>query len=251
MALVESLLNLHRVDAQVRGLRSRLDTAQRHLSVQTKQLGDLQQQHQELQTRRKHLQAAIATLEVEVKAIDERLEKLRNELNSAVTNKQYSAVLAELNTVKSQRAGIEDRMLADMELLEKLQEQFAALDVQIAERTKIRDHAQAQLEERKSDVGQRLSELETERREAAAVVPPPALAVFDEMADHYQGEAMSPVEVIDRRSREYACGECNMQLPFDLVASLLGRQDSLVRCPSCQRILYLPQESMAESIGKK
>ena len=250
MGLVNNLLNLYRVDGQVRGLRSRLNAAERYLNAQSKMLNDLLASQQELITRRKHLQASIGNLEVEVKSVDQRLEKLRMELNSAATNKQYSAVLSELNTIKANRAEIEERMLQDMEQIEKLQAQMQEIEGQVTERTKVRDMAKAQLEERRNDVGHRLQELETERQTAAAVIPVDMLAVFDDLADSYEGQAMAPIEEVDRRHREYACGECNMHLPFEQISQLTSRGDVLVRCPSCTRILYM-QEEMRGSLAKK
>lgn len=250
MGLVESLLNLYHVDVQVRGLRSRLTSAERYLSGQTKQVDDLGVQKQELQTRRRQLQAATGNLEVELKTFDDRLEKLRNELNSSVNNKQYAVLLAEMKIVKTSRGAVEDRMLADMEQIEKLQEQLKALEAQIADRQRIQEIARTQLEERRSDVGQRLEELETERRQAAAVVPVQTLVIFDELADNFEGEAMAQIEEIDRRHREYACGACNMHLPFEQISVLSSRNDSVVRCPSCTRILFM-EGAMRETFVKK
>jgi predicted nucleic acid-binding Zn-ribbon protein len=249
MALVDSLLTLYRVDSQVRGLRSRLDSAQRYLKTQEEQLTALVQQQQEMHTRKRQVQAALATLELEIKSIDERLEKLRGELNSAPNNKQYTAVLTELNTVKASRTALEDRVLSHMEQLETIDAQFATIDGQIAERTKVRDLANSQYEERKTDVGARLSELEHEHEKAAAVIPANVLQVFEEVADLHEGEAMAAVEEIDRKHREYACGACNMHLPFELVSKLSSKTDMLVRCAACGRLLFL-QEAMP-SVGAK
>ena len=249
MSLTESLLNLYRVDAQVRGLRSRLDSAQRYLNAQEQQLNTLLQQQHELQLRKRQTQAAVAGLELEVKTIDERLEKLRGELNSAVNNKQYSAVLTELNTVKAGRASLEDRELQNMEQIEAIDGQFKTLETQIADRTKVRDLAKSKLEESRADVGVRLSELEQERQRAAAVIPAHVLQVFDEVADKHEGEAMAVVEEIDRRHREYACGACNMQLPFELISTLSNKTDTLVRCSACGRLLYLHDEM--QSVASK
>lgn len=250
MAVIESLLNLFRVDVQVRGLRSRLTAAEKYLAGQDKQLSDVQRQQQELHNRRKQHQASIAANELEMKGFDQRIEKLRNDLNSASTTKQHQAVLTEMGSMRAKRGEIEDKMLAEMETIEKLAEQFTTVETQIADRTKVRDRARADLEERRNDVGARLAELETERAQAAALVPEKVLVLFDKLAEDFEGEAMSSIEEIDRRNREYVCSSCNMHLPFELVAQLTNRSETVYRCPSCTRILYV-QESMKVSSGKK
>lgn len=250
MELMESLLKLNQVDAQVRGLRSRLQSAQRYLDAQTGQLEDLNQQLQELETRRKHMQAAIANHESEMAAIDERIEKLRDELNNSVTNKQYSAVLTELNTIKANRSEIETQELGELELVESVEVEITTIQSHIEERAKVRDLADAQLKERKSDIGQRLGELETEREQAADDVPGKALDIFDELVDIYDGEAMATIEEVSIRHREYACGACNIQLPFETVSVLMGGVSTVVRCTACTRILYLQDEVRGALVKK-
>ena len=115
MSLTDNLVNLYRIDAQVRGLRRRLESAQRHLEVQDRHLDELRQQRAEFDTRQRQLRATIGNLEGETSAIEQRLEKLRNELNGATTNKQYMAVLTELNTVKLSRGELDERQLQEME----------------------------------------------------------------------------------------------------------------------------------------
>ncbi len=250
MNLTDNLLKLHRVEGQVRGLRSRLTSAERYLTAQSTQLDDLRQQDAELKSRKRQLQATIANLETEGAAHVERIEKLREELNSASTNKQYTAVLNELNTIKKLRAAVDDRILEQMDAIEQLTAQLEELADRLTERAKVQEVAEAELQERKDDIGDRLAELEVERDAAACDVPGAELAVFNEVAHVHDGEAMAPVEEIDRRNREYACGECNMHMPFEAVALLMGETDALVRCSACTRILYLQEETRG-ALAKK
>ncbi|MHC5025841.1 MAG: zinc ribbon domain-containing protein [Planctomycetota bacterium] len=247
---MESLLRLHQVDSQVRGLRSRQESAERYLRVQQTQLDRLEQQANELAARKRHVQATTANLETEVAVIDERIEKLRNELNSAETNKQYTAVLTELNTVKVNRSELEERILNEMEMIETLGVEEGEIAGQTDERRKVRDVAKDQLDERRNEIGERLAELETERAQAATSVPGNSLAVFEHIADMYEGEALAEVDEIDRRRRDYACGACHMTVPFEHIASLVGGREDLVRCTACERILYLHDE-MRGTLAKK
>ena len=250
MTLTEDLLTLFRVDRQVRGLRSRLASAERYLQAQDHQLNELGAQQEELAHRRQQVQATVANLEMEGAGIDERTEKLREELNNASTNKQYTAVLTELNTVKLSRSGLDDHLLEEMEQIDRIDEQIAQLKGQVAERRKVREVAEAQLQERQGDVGQRLAELQTEHDAAAAGIPGSELSAFNHLADIHDGEAMAPIEEIDRRHREYACGACNMHIPFEAVSLLLGATESLVMCSACGRILYM-QDEIRGAFAKK
>lgn len=152
-------------------------------------------------------------------------------------------MLSELNTVKTARAKTDDQILEEMTQIETLEEELAAIETQVEERQKIVQLAQEQLKEREREVSTRLAELEQERATAAANVPPADLAVFEEISFVHDGEAMARVEEIDRRRREYACGECNMHLPFEQVAILMSSGSGLVRCTACGRILFLHDET--------
>ncbi len=250
MRLMSNLLSLFRVDAQVRGLRNRLDSAERYLAAQTRQVQELSLQRQELLVHKRQVQAKIGNLESENSGLDERLEKLRTVLNGASTNKQYTAVLTELNTVKVSCSECDDRILKEMEQIEAIEDQEQKIQDQHAERSKVRELAERDLKQRREDVGQRLAELEAEREQASSTVPAADLKVFNEMADVYDGEAMAPIEELSRRRREYACGSCNMHVPFESVAALLSANDSLNLCPACGRILYLQEETRG-ALAKK
>ncbi|MCH2133284.1 MAG: hypothetical protein MK116_06000 [Phycisphaerales bacterium] len=250
MPLIEDLLELNLVERQLRGLQSRVHSAETYARAQQRQMDELAQRKEELGTRRKQRQVAIHGHETDIGSIDERLEKLRNDLNTASTTKQYSTVLEEMNTIKATRGGTDDLILGEMTEIETIDTDMATLDGEIAERQTVLDSAHRELEERKQAVSERVAELQADRDVKAAVIPASALDTYDRCADDFDGDAMAAIEEIDKRRREYCCGSCNLNLPFNIVVQLMSNSTQLTQCENCLRILYVTPEMKAETVTK-
>jgi len=246
MPLIDNLLILYKVDRQVRGLRGRVDSAQIYLNLQHKQLEEIELEKVENDQQRKQRQVAIANIETEVGTIDARIEHLRDELKQAVNDKQYSALLAEVNTLKERHKAFEDEELIEMSAVEDLETTAAGINQRCEERQNILNVAAKELDTRQSEIAEQLAELENERTSAAAVIPEEVLSDFDEIADDYDGEAMAAVEIIDRKRKEFSCTSCSLSLPLDAITTMLGNKETVVKCGSCDRILYLEAETREE-----
>jgi hypothetical protein len=70
------------------------------------------------------------------------------------------------------------------------------------------------------------------------------------LAEKFDGEAMSALTKPDRRREEYACTVCNMDLVTDVYNKLHSR-DELSFCPSCHRILFIPDDLPIEMAVNK
>jgi predicted nucleic acid-binding Zn-ribbon protein len=240
MTLIADLVSLHHVDSQARALRSRLEGAQRHRTIQERQGAQLQTRMDEVRAQIRHHQSAAANHEAESGSVDARVESLRQQLNASTNPRQYSAILAEMKTLQTKRDEIDELALAQMQKAEDLQTKLAEIELQASERAKIVDVAKAEFETCRAEVAERLASLEQERAAAAARVPRGEL-------DLYDGEAMAELVTIDMRRREYVCGACNMELPAEKYATLASNPNVAVTCTSCQRILFLPQVATAHS----
>jgi predicted nucleic acid-binding Zn-ribbon protein len=239
MALLDNLLTLHRVDSQVRALRSRVTSAETYFRAQEKQLALLAKQKAELETQFKQLQASVHGLEVEQGSATARVEKLRGELNTSTNDKQYKAILNEMKSLETQRDEVVKRAVEEMQRAEETKKRLELHESTIAERLKIRDVAKNQFDECMKDVGERLSELEAERARAAELVPDRERKLFDKVADETEGEAMAEITVVSMRHREFACGACNIEVPFETYARLSSSSNDAVQCRACTRILFL------------
>jgi hypothetical protein len=109
-----------------------------------------------------------------------------------------------MKVIEVQRDELDTQALAQMERVEQLNKRLADFDTVLTERSRLCDAAKAESAERHRDTAERLSELERERAAAAAGVPAEAMALFDEVADLHEGEALSEVQVISARHRECA-----------------------------------------------
>ena len=249
MGLTDQLLTLYRVDSQVRGLRTRVENAQRYLNVQIRQLEQLTTEHSEMELKVRQKEAGNGNLETERDSLQARIDKLREELNSCTTSKQYSAVQDEMKLLKDKVEELENEILETMEALENDQLALTELKTRQSEREMLKVKAENDLKERTEDVSDRLTELENEREVAAAVLPDQALQTFDRVADINEGETLAEIREVNRRHREYVCSACNMELPFNAVVLLTNNGEKIVQCVGCERILYI-EEALKSELAK-
>ncbi|MDQ3440247.1 MAG: C4-type zinc ribbon domain-containing protein [Planctomycetota bacterium] len=236
-----ALVKLFQADQSLREAQERLDAATKNVRVQDRRTNELAARLQQATQALREQQSKGANQELDLKTRDAHIEKLRNQQQTAKNNKEYQAFLIEINTAKVDKGKIEDETMKTMETVEKGQAEQKELTAQLeAERAK--------LAKMQSDIGATVAQLQAEieslkpaREEAAGAVPAKALEAFNRLAGHHDGEALSAINKPDRRREEYACTACMMDLVTD-VYNKLHTRDDLVFCPSCRRILYIPDD---------
>jgi predicted nucleic acid-binding Zn-ribbon protein len=243
----EQLRALFSLDQQIRGLRSRVDAAGRRLSVHRSRLEQQQRQSQELADQIKHAKTASAALANDAAGLDERIEKIRQTMANVRSNKEYSALLVEVNTLKADRSGMEDQELEHLTRIEELEARAGEIDAKVADQQKLVDQAEAEVTEGKAEIADQLTNLEQERDAAAEPIADDTLTLYRKLADDNDGEALAEIEEQDRRRMEYTCGACFMSLPIQTVNAALTSTDQPVVCPSCGRILYVA-DSLKEAL---
>ncbi|MGP1272978.1 MAG: zinc ribbon domain-containing protein [Phycisphaerales bacterium] len=241
MSQIENLLAVYRIERQLRGLQSRLRSAERFLNEQETQLSKLGSRRQSLDSQLRQLQASAAERESEMARLDERIATLREQMNVTKTNKEYQALLAEVNTHKLERARVEEETLELMEKVEQVRTEVDSSVAQHSERERVRDLASEDRQKRHEEIRERVAELEAERVQAAKAVSPPILAELERLLAERDEEAMSPIEVLDKRRHEISCTGCMMTLPVEQLNSLLSGQ--LTNCSNCGCFLYIDDEA--------
>ena len=236
-----ALVRYFQADQELREAKARLDVASKDVRVQERRVNDFAERHRLAQQKLRETQAKAGNFELDLKTRDAHIEKLRTQQQNAKNNKEYQTFLVEINTQKVDRNKVEDETMKMLEQVERGNKELQEIAQQLeAERAK--------LAAMKEQIGGRLSTIQAEIdairpkvEEAGRAVPTKAREMFDRMSDRFDGEAMAPIAKPDRRREEYVCTSCNMDLVVDVYNKLHSR-DELVFCPSCRRILYIPDD---------
>lgn len=236
--VLHGLINLQRVENRLRAVKAKLARCRRSVLFQENQLRTLQNGLEAKQEEIKMGRLQADRLELELKTRDDQITKLRNALNLARTNKEYSVVLTELNTAKADDSKLESQVLEIMKNVEADQAACLVIQQQIEEQKAKLDEIRLDNDHKAAVLEKEVEEIQREWDIAADKVPAAALNIFRRVAESYDGEAMAEVEKAAENSNSYSCGGCFMGVPAEIVNVLSGKDD-LIRCTNCTRILYL------------
>jgi hypothetical protein len=176
----------------------------------------------EAQKTRKAHESALQDLEV-------KRSKYKGQLMDVKTNKEYTAMLHEIETVEREIREREDQILAEMEKAEVLGGDVKREEGLFkAEEEKSRTQGKA-LDERERALKDEQKKIVAERDAIAATVPAEAMELFQRVA-RLRGIAVA-------EARDDMCQQCHVKLRPQMYVEV-KRNDSIVQCPSCMRILY-------------
>jgi hypothetical protein len=241
-ALLESLLILQDLELQIVDIRRQLATRERAVERQAAKVRTAEQTLEEERTAYKRAQVQQDELDVDLKTRQANVSRLRDNLNSVRTNKEYAALMSQLNNEKADVTRLESRAYEVLESVE-------AHKKVVAERQEAVDHdrrrladLQAQLDQGRQSFADRLGTLERQRDAAAAKIDAKSLDLFNRISERYEGEVMARVVRIHPRRHEYMCEGCNMALAAERANALLTRDD-LITCDNCGRILHIDKKT--------
>jgi uncharacterized protein len=158
-----------------------------------------------------------------------KLSRYKGQLMEVKTNKEYTAMLHEIEGAQRDIRSREDDILAEMERAEALATELKheeGLYKAVEERGRSETKA---LEERAKRLEEQRKRLVAERDEIAGTIAEDARALFQRVAK-LRGAAVA-------EARDGMCQLCHVKLRLQMYVEL-KRNDEIVQCPSCSRILY-------------
>jgi uncharacterized protein len=172
-------------------------------------------------------------LEREVEELDQKIKKSQSKLMEVKTNKEYRAMLTEIDEQKKVKRTKEDLLLEFLEKLEEGQQKEKSLKKVVESKAAEGKVKKDTLEEDGKKYAEELSGLNQQRKDLTVLVEPSLLKQYEFLKNKLKGVGVS-------EARDAICLSCHMQIPPQLYNDLF-RQDRIITCPSCLRILYLSE----------
>lgn len=182
--------------------------------------------------------------EAAIEDAEEKLRRYQQQINNVTTQREYGALLQEIDTVKQLITASEETGFAAMERFEQLQRELAESRESFRELDERYGRELAKWEAEKPAVAAQTGELERRADGLREQLPRPWLMQFDRIRERHGGSALAPVRKIERPGRgprEWHCGACNYRVRPQVVVEIHNR-GALMLCDSCKRILYLEDQ---------
>jgi hypothetical protein len=234
---IELLKRLQTVDAQLYRLRRLRQDKPRELEAARARAAELEAAARAAQEEMTRLQMAHQEKEVELQTRETRVKQLKAQLFQVKTNKEYTALQHEIESLSADSSLLEEDVLKVLDAID-------AASATLTKRRKELQQAQERLaaEQRRVEgellqIEGELAGVERDRAGMATEVPSEALAQYERVLKIREGLALVPVV-------NESCGGCHRRLPPQVVNEAALRA-KLVACEQCNRILYVDGSAAA------
>ena len=237
-ALQEALDELRSADGQLAGIPDWMEELHDEHSVAKAEIDELEAVVEEARRERLEAETVVADSQEKLKHFQEQVSLVRNQ-------REYGALLQEIDQVKDLIRRSEEEGLAALERQDEAQQPLAEKHEAFSGLAERYSEALEQVGEREAGGRRREPrQLKKTIEELREQVPPNVLMRFDRIRERYDGSAMAEVKGLERgrMPKIWHCAACNYRVRPHMVMQIMN-EGSIVLCDSCKRILYLERQA--------
>jgi len=185
------------------------------------------------------LKKARRNVERELEEIEPRFKKSKSRLNEVKSNKEYQAILKEIEELKELISQKEEMVIRCMEEMEVQEKECATNNLRWEESQREFQNKEQEFSQRMRELDEEVQSLSGRRAELSQQVDQDLLRRYNSLRMHLRGQVVVPVI-------EFVCQGCHLGIPPQQYNDLI-RGDSLQSCHNCNRIIYWGGEEIGAS----
>jgi uncharacterized protein len=175
-------------------------------------------------------QARRRTFDKDLIAVQQRLSKYKEQLMTVKTNEEYHAMQHQIAAAEAEVARVEDQVLVNMVEADELSARLKAAESSLkAEEARIA-RERSVIEAEAADMRRVIADTTREREAVVPQMHRATLDMFQRVMKARQGIAVAPAV-------NGHCSICHVRLRPQVYNTII-KNDAVVQCDSCQRILY-------------
>ena len=232
---LQQLVDLQKMDDEISECRKILDDIPRQLDSARGELEEKKSILKVVMDEIETLQKESKSLEQEVQSENDHMAKAKIKLPAVKTNKEYTAILTEVDAIKEKVSKIEDKELEVMEVLEIKAKEVPGVEKKCKEEDEHFNVYRQKKETEEKRVKQELEVLEVKRKNLSDLVDIVILKRYQKIFDFREGRAVAGL-------RENICQGCFQQvLPQTVIEVKVG--EKIHQCEGCMRFLFWEEVS--------
>ena len=181
---------------------------------------------------RRKAEGAIADAQEKLKHFQQQVGRVRNQ-------REYGALLTEIDAAKQQSKLLEEAALATLERSETVGKELDERRAQFTQLESRYNEALVEWEAEKPHVAARVAGHRADVERLQAGIPRPILGHLQRIFDRYRGEVLSVLRKVERPGAGlpiWHCSSCNYQIRPQVAVEIRGK-GTIVQCEGCKRFL--------------
>jgi predicted nucleic acid-binding Zn-ribbon protein len=232
---IELLVGLQTIDQQLRERTDAIEALRRGLSELDAELEDHQKKLDAVRAERAELEARKRDIDGTMLDEESKMKERRMRLNRIRNEKEASAVRREIELGKEATGKLEEDLIGIYDALDGVTARERELQETVGTLTTRRADEHARVTDEIATLSNGLEEAHRRRGEIAAAVEAPLRRQYENILGRRRGLVV--VEV-----RDGNCQGCHMRIAPQM-ENEIQRDQRVVLCPSCHRILYRRSEA--------
>ncbi|HET9942840.1 MAG TPA: C4-type zinc ribbon domain-containing protein [Terriglobia bacterium] len=230
---MKRLIRLQTIDLDIQQLKIKIDLFPAISKALDDKLRDANGLVTSAQEKSKNNQATRKKLEGEVSGLETKISKYREQMLSVKTNEEYKALQKEIEHTQDSIRKVEDSILALMLEAESSQHEIRSAEGRLKEDQQLVNQERRELEgEHQKDVSA-MESCVAERKELEAQISADLLPRYERVRKFRGGIGISA-------ARDYICEVCKVRIRPQVFQEI-RKNDQIIACDACQRILYNPE----------
>ncbi|HOV89219.1 MAG TPA: C4-type zinc ribbon domain-containing protein [Syntrophorhabdaceae bacterium] len=232
---LKTIYEVQLIETQIMESEKRRFSAPKRIEEMDKELGELKARAEKEKMVIDELEKERKKKEKELDVEKDKIKKIESKLYDVKTNKEYQALLKEIEMAKEANDKTEEDILILMDRIEDLKKEYESVVEQLKKREKEIKAERDRIENELQNIDNTLTELRKQKNDMLSIVNDDLKNIYFNLIEKREGLAVVNV-------KNGVCLGCYMSIPPQLFIEVT-KNSRLITCPSCNRIFYFKEDN--------